>query len=93
MVLICIGIGAIVALVLLAIAVKVAWGIDVFELVSAGIVGISGHSGAGTYRNLQVDAPARQALVAQQTGFTPGTLQAPPANVGAYGPPELTPST
>lgn len=78
MVLLCIGIAAIVGLVAVGVLVKVAFDIDAFELVAAGIAGISGNAGAGTYRNVQVDAPARQAYVAQQTAEPAGQVFGPP---------------
>lgn len=74
MVLVCIGIGTIVGLIVMAVAVKVIWDVDVFELIAAGIAGITGNTGAGTYRNVRVDGATR---------FASGT----PAPGGGYGPP------
>ena len=82
MVLLCIGIGAIVGLVAVGVLVKVAFGIDAFDLVAAGIMGISGNAGVGAYRNVQVDAPARQAFVAQQTAGPAGQVYGPPPRPG-----------
>lgn len=91
MVLLCIGMAAIVLLIVIGIVVMLLTDKDPFQMVTAGILGISGQSGQGTYRNAKVDAPIRQAYAAQQTGFTPGQLNSetptPPANIGAYGPP------
>lgn len=77
MILLTLGMSMIVVLVLVGVLVKVLLGEDVFEMISAGILGISGHSGAGTVRNVQVDAPIRQQY-AQAATATPGPLNAPP---------------
>jgi hypothetical protein len=59
--LLAISMAAIIMLVLIGVAVKVLFGSDVFEMISAGILGITGQSAQGTYRNVRVDAPIRQA--------------------------------
>lgn len=66
MVLLCVCIGAIVVLFLVSVAVAVFTDTNVFQELGASILGISGQSGQGTYRNLKVDAPARAAFVEQQ---------------------------
>jgi len=75
MILITVTIAAIVLLVLVGIIVTVLFEVDVIQLVASGILGVSGNSGVGAYRNMQADTPVRQAYVQQQL--------APPA----FGPP------
>lgn len=63
MILLCIGIGAIMAMILMAVIVKVIWGVDAFQLVAAGVTGVTAHTGQGTYRNVQTDTTLRLAAV------------------------------
>ena len=67
--LMCVCIGAVILLIAIGVAVKVIFGEDVFTMVAAGIASITGQAGAGTWRNVQTDAPIRQQYAqAQMTG-------------------------
>lgn len=73
--LMCVCIAAVILLIAVGVAVKVIFDEDVFTLIAAGIASITGQAGAGTWRNVQTDAPIRQQAAAAQ--FT-GSLGDPP---------------
>ena len=52
-------------LVVLGVAVKVAFGVDAFEMIAAGILSITGQSGGGIYRNVKTDGAIRLAQAQQ----------------------------
>lgn len=66
---------AIITLILVGVAVKVAFDQDVFALVGAGITAITGQSAAGTWRNVQVDGPQRQMVTQSAVTAPSGSLQ------------------
>lgn len=75
--LLALSMGVIFALVLTGVAVKVIFGVDVFEMVSAGILGITGQSAQGTTRNIMVDRDIRQTYNTYRTevGGNPPPMQ------------------
>lgn len=73
MVLLTITAGLVVSLILLGVAVKVVFDVEVFELVGAGIAALTGQSLGGVWRNTKVDGPIRMA----QAGL-PSVAYAPP---------------
>ena len=66
---------AVILLIAVGVAVKVIFDEDVFTLIAAGIASITGQAGAGTWRNVQTDAPIRQQYAQAQTT---GKLSDPP---------------
>lgn len=72
------SIGTVVLLVVIGVSVKVAFNIDAFEMISAGILAITGQSGAGVARNVLVDAPVRKMEAETQATITTTGLNAPP---------------
>ena len=59
MVLLALCIAAILLLVLVGVVVLVVWHVNAFEMVAAGIAGVTGQSAQGTYRNVRTDTPMR----------------------------------
>lgn len=64
--LISLSIAAILVLVTIGVVMQAAFGVNVFDVIVAGIGGITGQSGLGTYRNVTTDAPIRQSIASQQ---------------------------
>lgn len=69
------SIGAIIVLIAVGVAVKVAFDTDVFTLIGAGIASITGQAGAGTWRNVSVDGPQRQMVTQSLVTAPSGTLE------------------
>lgn len=70
MILVLVTMGVIMLLVIVGIAVKIAFHIDVFSEVTAGIAGVTGQSASGTFRNIKTDTPQRLA----DAGIVPTTI-------------------
>lgn len=87
MVLLMITLAAVVFLIMVGVLVQVAFDVDVFQLVGAGILAITGQSGAGTWRNVQVDGAQRKMVTQAAVTAPSGTLE-PTVPIGSEPTPE-----
>lgn len=82
MVLLAITIAAVILLIMVGVLVQVAFDVDVFALVGAGITAITGQSAAGTWRNVTVDGAQRRMVTQAAVTAPSGTLE-PTVPIGA----------
>lgn len=80
MILVMMTMGVIVSLVIVGIAVKIAFHMDVFSEVTAGIAGVTGQSASGTLRNIKTDTPQRLADV----GILPTAVPPPQVTTPSF---------